>query len=67
MVSMVSMACFFKPKPHRGLQPRHQDPSFLSLLIHGSNDPPGQGLEPLGSESEEKKYQKNPRLPSWGG
>jgi hypothetical protein len=51
----------------RGLQPRHQDPSFLSLLIHGSNDPPGQGLEPLGWESDEKKYIKNPRLPSWGG
>ncbi|CAJ1447439.1 unnamed protein product [Effrenium voratum] len=23
----------------------HQDPSFLSLLLHGSEDPPGQGLE----------------------
>eukprot|EP00435_Cladocopium_sp_Y103_P037284 s3220_g9.t2 len=51
---MVSRSQFqvkeMHPAPQGGSRklvrlPLHQDPSFLSLLIHGSNDPPGQGLE----------------------
>ncbi|CAE7187478.1 unnamed protein product, partial [Symbiodinium pilosum] len=33
--------------------PLHQDPSFLSLLIHGSSAPPGQGLEVWHEASQE--------------
>ncbi|CAE7441728.1 unnamed protein product [Symbiodinium natans] len=33
--------------------PLHQDPSFMSLLIHASSKPPGQGLEILDDRAQE--------------
>ncbi|CAE7573121.1 unnamed protein product [Symbiodinium sp. KB8] len=56
-VDMISGSHFQLKQMHSGSEPKgsgsgetvrlplHQDPSFMSLLIHGSSDPPGQGLE----------------------
>jgi len=51
-VDMISGSHFQLKQMHSGSGPGetvrlplHQDPSFMSLLIHGSSDPPGQGLE----------------------